>query len=49
MGIIAVNRVHEGENMKFRLSYDCEIIKGREIADFFESYDSNYVVINDRV
>ena len=49
MGITTVNRVHEAENLKFRFSYNSEIIKGREIADFFEKYDPNFVVINDRV
>jgi hypothetical protein len=49
MGITTVNRVHEGEHMKFRLTYDSEIIKGREIGDFFEKYDKDYIVINDRV
>jgi len=49
MGINAVNRVHEGETLRFRLSYNTEIIKGREISDFFEKYDKDFIVINDRV
>ena len=49
LGISTVNRVHEGEFLKFRFTYDSEIVKGREIADFFEQYDKNFIVINDRV
>ena len=49
MGITTVNRVHEGQYLRFRLTYDSDIIKGREIADFFEHYDKDYFVINDRV
>lgn len=35
MGITSVNRVHEGESLKFKLTYNTEVIKGREIADYF--------------
>lgn len=49
MGISSVNRVHEGETMKFRLTYNPEVIKGKEIADYFEKHDPNYTIINDRV
>jgi hypothetical protein len=49
MGITTVNRVHEAQYLRFRLTYDSDIIKGREIADFFEHYDKDYFVINDRV
>lgn len=49
MGITSVNRVHEGESLKFKLTYNTEVIKGREIADYFEKHDPSYVIINDRV
>ncbi|MDD2840678.1 MAG: hypothetical protein PHY80_06245 [Rickettsiales bacterium] len=35
--------------MKFKLTYNTEVIKGREIADYFEKHDPSYVIINDRV
>lgn len=35
LGIVDVNRIHEGETLKFKLRYNSEIVKGREIADFF--------------
>ena len=49
MGITTVNRLHEAQYLRFRLTYDSDIIKGKEIADFFEHYDKDYFVINDRV
>lgn len=35
--------------MKFRLVYNSEVIKGREIVDFFEKYDNSLVIMNERV
>lgn len=38
----------EGEII-IRITYNCDIIKGREIADLISDVDSTYKVINDRI
>lgn len=31
------------------ITYNCEILKGRELADIIEKTDPQYKVINDRI
>lgn len=49
MGIVNVERVHEYDYLKFKLCYDSDALKGKELADFLEKYDPSYEVINQRV
>lgn len=35
--------------MRFRFTYNTEVIKGKEIADYIEKHDSAYKIINDRI
>lgn len=44
-----MSRVHLDSSIKLTVSYDCNILKGREIADVIAAADPNYETINHRV
>lgn len=45
----SLSRVHLDSSIKLTVSYDCNILKGREIADVIAAADPNYETINHRV
>lgn len=41
--------VEEDSRYRVTFTYNCEIIKGRDIADLVEKMDGNYSVKNEKV
>lgn len=48
-GIQSVYRVHSGNHIKLTITYDSNILKGREVGDIIYQRDPNYKTINHRV
>jgi hypothetical protein len=49
LGVIRCYIQETDEFLKVSTTYNCEILKGRELADIIEKADPQYKVINDRI
>lgn len=49
LGVIKCSIQETDNGLKVSTTYNCEILKGRELADIIEKTDPEYKVINDRI
>ena len=49
MGVVRQTIVEEDSHYRMNITYNCEIVKGRDIADVIGKADENYRVRNEKV
>lgn len=49
LGVVRCTTIQGDGTLRLNVTYNCEIVKGREIADVIEQTDPHYKVINDRI
>lgn len=49
LGVVRCTTIEGDGTLRLNVIYNCEIVKGREIADVIEQTDPHYKVINDRI
>jgi len=49
LGIVKATFNEEEDKIRINVSYNCEIIKGREISDIIEVADKEFKVVNSRI
>ena len=49
LGVVKGRCTEVGSKLRLSVSYNCEVVRGRELADLVAQADPHYEVINDRI